>query len=138
MDVFVLLQSVWQAEMSFRSRSMCFFFRKFTTLSSTVDDSLYCKLASVSTVVLLDVARASDIMTSFILVYFLRSSIRDSMYSMRSSFSSLAFCSTFTADSRDAISFWSLHTKSPYYIIYIQSVLDNYKNNKKCFKYCAR
>ena len=57
---------------------------------------------------LLDVARASDIMTSFILVYFLRSSIRDSMYSMRSSFSSLAFCSTFTADSRDAISFWSL------------------------------
>ena len=96
--------------MSLRSRLMCFVFRNFTTLSSSVGVSSCRASASVSTVVLLGVARAyvwcfvsrPDMMTSSVLVYCSRSSIRDLM---RSSFFSLAFCSTFTADSRDAISF---------------------------------
>ena len=34
-DVFLLLLSVWLAEMSFKSRLMCFVNRKFTTLFSS-------------------------------------------------------------------------------------------------------
>ena len=103
-DVFLLLPSVWQAEMSLQLTLMCFIFRKFTTLSSSVDVSSCGASVSVSTVVLVDVARAyvwclvsrPDMMTSSILVYCSRSSIWDSRCLMGSFFSSMAFCSTFT------------------------------------------
>ena len=54
---FLLLPSVWQAKMSLQSRLMCLVFRNFTTLSSSVDVSSCGASASVSTVVLLDVAQ---------------------------------------------------------------------------------